>query len=220
MGPLKRRIQVFESHHPFIGPAFWIATIHYFVVQIIAAAYWTTPFSLKDNVISDLGNTACGMYAGRYVCSPLHQWMNASFIILGLLMVLGSILIYYGFRKHLGTVITFQLMGWAGIGAVMVGLFAENTVPALHFVGALFALLLGNLAILLFGFVLGLHGWFRVYTIATGIVTLTALGLYFLQIYLGLGPGGMERLAAYPQTLWLIVFGVFLSGDRYKKHAQ
>jgi hypothetical protein len=29
--------------------------------------------------------------------------------------------------------------------------------------------------------------------------------------YLGLGEGGMERIVAYPQTLWLIFFGTYLS---------
>lgn len=211
-----KRIAIFTNKYPLVGPTFWIATVHYFVVQIIAAAYWLTPFSLRDNPISDLGNSACGEYAMRYVCSPLYTWMNASFILLGLLMIAGSTLIDEGFRRSKGSHIAFILMGLAGFGAVLVGMFPENTIPALHFIGAILAILVGNIAVLMFGFVLGLHGWFRTYTIATGLITIAATVLFFFGIYLGLGEGGMERLAAYPQTLWLIVFGVYLSRDRYR----
>lgn len=220
MARMLNRIQIFRNRHPFVGPAVWIATLHYFVAQIAAAGYWTTPFSYKENLISDLGNTACAEYSGRYVCSPLFTWMNASFVVLGLLMAVGSALIYCGFRKTTGSAIAFMMMGFAGIGTMLVGLFPENTIAPLHFIGALLALLVGNVAVLLFGFVLGLHGWFRVYTIATGVITLTALILFYAQVYLGIGPGGMERVAAYPQTIWLIVFGVYLSKDRFKEVAH
>lgn len=213
-----QRIHVFENRYPLVGPTFWIATVHYFVVQVIAAAYWHMPsYSWKDNVISDLGNTVCGEYAERFVCSPMHTWMNASFILLGLLMIAGSTLIYEGFRRNAGSFIAFTFMAVAGFGTILVGLFPENTISELHFVGALLPFTLGNIAIIMFGFVLGLHGWFKYYTLASGAVALAALPLFMSGVYLGLGEGGMERVVAYPQTLWLIVFGVYLSRDRYRE---
>jgi len=48
-----------------IGGACWaVGVIQYAVAQVVAAA-WTRPYSLRSNCISDLGNTACGMFPGR-----------------------------------------------------------------------------------------------------------------------------------------------------------
>src|ERR1043166_10163892 len=76
-----------------IGAAVWLLAIQFFISQFVVQSAWTTPFSVTENYISDLGNTACGPYpAGSrmYVCSPWHALMNASFIILGLTILLRS----------------------------------------------------------------------------------------------------------------------------------
>ena len=52
---------------------------------------WPRPYNISRNTISDLGNTACGTWKGRYVCSPLHDLMNGSFIALGITMLLGAL---------------------------------------------------------------------------------------------------------------------------------
>jgi hypothetical protein len=43
-----------------LGGGSWILTLLYFIGQAVAQAAWTTPYSLIDNRVSDLGNTACG----------------------------------------------------------------------------------------------------------------------------------------------------------------
>lgn len=189
---------------------------HYFVTQIVVANAWDTPFSLSQNPISDLGNTACGLYSARYVCSPLHDLMNASFIVLGAFMGFGSALIYNGFKKTTGSYIGFSLMTIAGFGTVLVGLFPENTISGLHGLGALLVFLLGNLALVVLGSVLDMPKLLRYYTLLSGFVGLLALILYGLKNYLGLGDGGMERLVAYPQTFWLIIFGIYISSHHYR----
>lgn len=217
-----KRIRIFTNKYPNVGPTFWVVTVQYFIIQAVAMAYWLTPtsYSLRHNPISDLGNTMCGEYATRYVCSPLHDWMNASFILLGLLMIAGSTLLYEEFRKNVGSAIGFVLMAIAGFGTILVGVFPENTISQLHFLGALLVFLLGNIALVIFGFALNLHGWFRVFTIACGVISLIALPLFYFQIYLGLGEGGMERVVAYPQTIWLIFFGLYMTRNRFKSAAR
>jgi hypothetical membrane protein len=49
-----------------------------------------------------------------------------------------------------------------------------------------------------------------VYSIASGTVGLLATVLFVSGYYLGVGIGGMERLAAYVLPVWLIVVGVSL----------
>ncbi len=108
-------------------------------------------------------------------------------------------------------------MAMAGLGTVLVGLFPENTIAALHEIGAALPFFIGNLGIVILGITLGLPKGMRFYSLATGIVALIALGLFFSGTYLGLGVGGMERLTAYPQTIWLIVFGLYMSRKHFSK---
>jgi len=206
-----RMIKVFTDQYPFAGPSFWIASVQYFVVQLVAMLAWTTPFSLRTNVISDLGNTACGAYGDRFVCSPLHWLMNASFIILGVTMIVGATLIYQEFKETRGSLIGFGFMGLAGAGTIIVGLFPENSVASLHFIGAILPFLVGNLGLVIFAVVLDLSKTLRIYTLVSGVISLVALGFYLTHIYFGLGQGGMERVVAYPQTIWLIVFGLYMT---------
>ncbi len=191
---------------PLAGPLCWIASIQYFIVQIIVARAWQVAYSLGRNPISDLGNTVCGDYGARYVCSPLHGWMNLSFIVLGITMIAGSVLIYQAYRQ---SATGFGLMALAGLGTLLVGAFPENTVAVWHELGAALPFLLGNLALVILGLRLAMPRPLRLYTIASGCIALLALVLFLSHHYLGLGIGGMERLVAYPQTLWLIIFGLY-----------
>ncbi len=210
MRPAKM-VQIFTDRYPFFGPAIWILSIQYFITQVVVAHAWIMHYSLASNAISDLGNTVCGSYGGRYVCSPLHSLMNASFIMLGLTMATGAWLIYQEFQESIGSLVGFSLMAIAGVGTVVVGLFPENTVSSLHIFGAALPFLLGNIGLVVLGRTLDLPKALRLFTLISGVVSLVALALLVSHHYLGIGFGGMERLTAYPQTLWLIVFGIYIS---------
>ena len=210
-----RLIRTFNDRYPLVGPSFWILSVQYFVAQFVVARHWTTAFSLSRNTISDLGNTVCGPYGGRLVCSPLHDWMNASFILLGLTMIIGSGLIYHEFRRGTASRIGFGFMAVAGFGTVLVGLFPENTVSTLHILGAALPFLIGNIGIVVLGLILELPHTLKIYTVLSGLIALVALVFFTTGHYLDLGVGGMERLTGYPQTLWLIVFGLYMSSNRF-----
>jgi hypothetical membrane protein len=197
-----------------LGAALYVASIQYFLAQLLVARRWSPPYSLARNTISDLGNTACGRYGGRLVCSPLHGVMNASFVVLGAAMVAGSALIWRGHGRGGGagraTAGGLGLMGASGAGVVLVGLFPENSVPALHGTGAGLSFVLGNAGIIVLGWALRLPPGLRVYSLLSGAGALAALGCFVSGQYLGLGEGGLERVVAYPQTIWLIVIGLYL----------
>jgi hypothetical membrane protein len=212
-----RKIKTFTDRYPFVGPVMWMLTVEYFILQLIVARAWVYPYSIANNTISDLGNTACGIYDGRYVCSPLHSLMDTSFILLGSFMLLGSILIYQEFRETRLALVGFGCMFVAGVGSLLVGIFPENTIGSLHFLGASLPFLVGNLGMIVLGSVLALPLSLRVYTIVSGTVSLIALLLFVTHNYAGLGAGGMERIVAYPQTVWLIFFGIYISKNHYKK---
>jgi hypothetical membrane protein len=206
-----KMVEVFTDRYPLIGPMIWILSIQYFITQFLVAHAWAIHYSLRLNAISDLGNSACGIYAARYVCSPLHGFMNASFIMLGLTMAAGSLLIYQEFKESTASLVGFSLLAIAGFGTVLVGLFPENSNIALHALGAAMPFLLGNIGLLILGIVLPLPKSLRFITILFGVVSLLAFFLLVSRQYFGLGFGGIERIVAYPQTLWLILFGFYIS---------
>jgi hypothetical membrane protein len=210
-------IKTFSDRYPLIGPAIWILCVQYFIVQIIVAVDFKTAYSLRFNTISDLGNSVCGEYSRMYVCSPLHNLMNASFILLGVTMASGSLLIYQEFKEKTATLIGFSCMAIGGLGAIIVGLFPENTVSFLHTFGASLPFLLGNLALVIFSFSLAIPRILRYYTLLSGAIALIALTLFITQHYFGFGIGGMERLVAYPQTIWLVIFGIYISSNHISK---
>lgn len=194
----------------WLGPVLWISSIQYFIIQLIVISAWTVPHSWSDNFISDLGNTECGTYAGLAVCSPLHALMNVSFITFGVAMLAGAVLLARHFSKTKLSSTGFCLMVLAGVGTIFVGVFPENTIGWLHMFGAILGLGVGNLSVLLLGIGLReIHPALRTYTIASGVVSLSAFILFASGIYLELGRGGMERMVSYPFTVWMIVFGLY-----------
>lgn len=219
MHPFKK-VQTFTDKYPYIGPGIWILCAQYFAAQIYVARAWGGGFSWLHNTISDLGNTECAVYNQRNVCSPQHSIMNISFGILGIAMMLGALLIYREFKKGNSNKLGFSGMAAAGLGALMVGVFPENTISSLHYTGALLSFLVGNASILLLGFSLNIPKSLRYYTIATGIITLTALVFFITNFTPGVGLGGMERIVGYPQTLWLIVFGIYISRNHYMQQIR
>ncbi len=135
--------------------------------------------------------------------------MNVSFLVLGVTMIVGSIVL----RQSLSTRarrLGFLFMAIAGVGVVVVGIFPENTVSALHGLGATLPFTIGNVGVIVLGLSLALPRALRLITLTLGTIALAALGFYASSHYLGLGEGGIERLVAYPQTAWLILLGAYL----------
>jgi hypothetical membrane protein len=204
------------------GAVVWISAVQFFIAQIVAQAAWTAPFSLRSNFISDLGNTVCGFFptgSESYVCSPWHAGMNASFIFLGLTIVLGIALLCEFFPKGTARTAGCGLLIAAGLGNVAVGVFPENENGLGHKLGAVIYFILGNIGMVSLGFALrrdrdrsGLAAFSRV----SGAVGLSATALFLSDHYLGIGIGGMERVAAYPLPIWLIAAGlaILLSGKK------
>ena len=187
----------------------WLFSWQYFVCQIIVAASWREPYSLANNYISDLGNTVCGPYQLNYVCSPLHLLMNLSFVVQGIILIVGAILLA---RRHSADIwLRWGLIGLGigGIGSIFVGLFPENTLEYIHYTGAILAFVAGNLGLIILSkSQLSLTPALRCLSSAGGIIGLFALMLIAAHQYIGLGIGGLERVVAYPQTLWVIAYAI------------
>jgi hypothetical membrane protein len=195
------------------GAIVWMLAIQFFIAQAIVQSAWTTPFSLSTNYISDLGNTVCGPYpagSSRYVCSPWHAGMNASFISLGVIILVGAALIYRAFLAGRTRTLGLALLALAGPGEILVGLFPENVNITPHSIGAAAHFVSGNLGIVVLGITIAAtrrQPRRAISSISLGSLGLLATALFVSGYYLGLGIGGMERIAAYPLPLWLILVG-------------
>lgn len=212
--PHLRKIYVFIDKFPLVGPLVWLLVGQYFAAQLVVASDWWPGYSWRQNVISDLGNTACGSYAGRFVCSPQHALMNISFILVGAAMAIVSFLIYLEFQRCRASLAAFVCLAVGGFGCLLVGLFPENTISQLHAMGAFLALVIGNVGIIALSLAIKRAlKVVRLYTFMSGVISLSAFLLFSSGIYFGLGPGGMERLASYTQSLWLILFGLYMTSS-------
>jgi hypothetical membrane protein len=196
------------------GAILWIVGVLEFIVgMIVTQLGWTTPYSLQNNYISDLGAVYCGEYAGRYVCSPWHDVFNISIILLGVLLILGTILLRTGFPPRTSRTLGLGLLVVAGIGAIGVGLSPEDVNLRVHTVSALLAFAGGGLALVVLGFAMFRDTrWdgFRAFSIFCGLIGLVALVLFVAGVYGPLGVGGMERLIVAPVLLWALVCGLHL----------
>lgn len=205
---------------PTVGAALWLLCFQYFVAEQVARHGWSTPYSMVSNYISDLGAVACRMHAGSglWVCSPLHRLMNASFILQGMLIFFGAVLVRSRFPAGRVWTAARWLIAIAGPGVLLVGLYPEDVNLPVHDVGAIAHFLCGNLGVALLG--LAMSRWsprtrlVGSLSVFAGLVGLTATLLFFADIDLGLGVGGMERIAAYPLPLWLTAMGAFLLSTR------
>lgn len=193
-----------------LGPVLYVSSIQFFAVQVVVALRWNPPYSLSRDTISDLGNTACGTFNGRFVCSPLHGLMNASFVALGVAMAAGSVLISRQLARSRAATVGLAAMAVSGTGVIIVGIFPENSIPAFHGLGAAIPFTVGNAALIIVAAAPIMPLAWRVYSFLSGMLALLALVYYASGHYLGLGEGGIERVVAYPQTVWLIVTGLYM----------
>lgn len=157
-------------------------------------------YSVSANYISDLGATC------RTTCTiqePASLVFNSTVIVLGILGITSSYFLYRATRWKPLTL----LLALSGIGAVGVGLFSETT-GVVHSVVSLIVFLFGGLSAILSYRVQETP--LKYASILLGILTLVALTLFTVGYYASLGPGGMERMIAYPALLWFVGFGAYL----------
>jgi hypothetical membrane protein len=185
------------------GTLFFIAATQFILCLIIAEALYPG-YSVSSNYISDLG------------VGPSAIIFNASVFLLGLLILTGTYL-----QRHNQNLKTLNiLLLLMAIGAMGVGIFTKNftlthgavSSAAFFFAGlsaiASFKVLPKPLSLI--SIILGAMTLTALVLFSAGIITsgsLTSTTAYDSAFYLGLGPGGMERMIVYPAIMWLAGFG-------------
>ncbi|MFF4044928.1 DUF998 domain-containing protein [Streptomyces sp. NPDC001816] len=187
-----------------------MGVVQFFVLHGVVESAWARPYSWARNNISDLGNAHCAWQPDpepRYVCSPEHALMNVSFVTLGVLFVAGVLLTGALWRRGAAATASRLLLAGVGAGFVLAGLAPADVHENQHVLGALLIMATGNLGLLLSGAALDVARPLRRGSGLLGALALTAFGLFLSRHYLGLGMGGMERVAAFPLLVWAVALG-------------
>jgi hypothetical membrane protein len=182
-----------NENRSLLGALLFVGAAQFILVIVIAEARHPG-YNVATNALSNLG---VGQTALLF---------NASMAAFGALTLIGSLL----GRRTLGTGLTITL-AVAGACAVGVGLFPETT-GAPHDVFAIAAFFFGAVSAIISYRVL--RPPLSHFSVGLGIMALVAIVLLLTQHDVGIGPGGMERLIAYPIFVWALGFGGSLIGAK------
>jgi hypothetical membrane protein len=189
---------VTDSRYRWGGLA-WVLTLQFFVVEAIAASRYGG-YSYSANVISDLGTAG----------SSARLLMNASFVLQGLLIAAGALLLGPGLSGAGGR-LARALLVVSGLGVLLVGLFPSDGNATVHEIAAGTHFIGGGVGLIALAY--GLRP--RSEALGTVLALLGLAGvigtIFFSSVvFLGLGEGGMERVAGYVIPIGLAVAGVAL----------
>jgi hypothetical membrane protein len=224
------------STRQYIGAWSVLSVLQYFAAEAAVIGDWAGPeaYDLRTGYISDLGALNCGIFDGRQVCSPLNWLMNSSFVVQGLGMLLGALLLSSGLlcvaavgdlrvqrrrKPWLAAVWVRILTGTAGAGTVIVGLVPEDVGSGWHIAGAVMYFLAGAAALLVLGILWLRKTPFAWFILACGAVSLAALvtgGLTGMDVP---EPGTLERLMGYPVTVGMATAGLVIA-QRVHRHRK
>jgi len=177
-----------------IGGALIFGFITQFAIAMIIVESLYPNYSVSSNPISDLGVGTTG---------PLF---NTSIALAGGAVIVASYVLF----KVLRSKPFLALVGLAGLGALLVGIFNESF-GEIHGIAADLTFIAGSIsAIYSFRFVRPPMNYFA---IVLGLFSLGAISVSVAGSTLGLGNGGIERMIVYPFMLWGIGFGGYLLGN-------
>ncbi len=188
------------SDRKLAGLLFFVGAVQC-IVGISLAEETYSGYSVSLNYISDLGATCKN--GTCTIVEPSSIIFNTTVALLGGLAIVGS---YFLFRSTRQTTLAVLLI-LAGIGGVGVGLFPETTGIA-HVIVSFIVFFFGGVSAIASYKVQEVP--MNYLSILLGAITLATLGLFTTGNYAGLGPGGMERMIAYPALLWAVGFGAHL----------
>ena len=195
------------------GVLFLMASAQFMLGLVIAEASYSD-YSVADNYISDLG------------VGPSSMVFNSSAFLFGVLSLIGA----YFLPRTVDFMRLTVLLILMAIGAMGVGIFT-SAFTTIHGVVSLMAFGFGGLSAIASFKVSKLP--LSAISVILGVVTLGALALFagglvttgsltssdppVSEFFLGIGPGGMERIILYPALIWLNLFSGHLIASSEKQ---
>ncbi|HTZ61272.1 MAG TPA: DUF998 domain-containing protein [Thermoplasmata archaeon] len=193
-----------------------VGTLEFVVGMVVAQIGYGSAYSLSNNLISDLGVTACGVVdgTGRYACSPWWYVFDGTLVVFGAMITAGLLRARSAFGPARFGSLGAALLVVNALGVLAAGAIPENVGYAAHSAFALIAFAAGSVGLIVVA--IGLYrapefgpSW-AAYSTGSGVVGVIALALFIGGNDVGLGAGGMERLIVAPILLWFLLCGAQL----------
>lgn len=187
-----------------LGLILWAVQPLYLVVEAVAAALARAPYSLLHNTISDLGATTCTEipYPAQdvAVCSPAHAAVNASFVVFGLTVALGSVLLHPALPRRRSASAAIWCWVLAGLSTVGAGLTPVDRALDLHALVSMPGIVVTGLATMFSGIALTDRRKRWHWLTAMGVVAAVSGAVMLVRLEVDWG-GLLERVAVWPAAL-------------------
>jgi len=186
------------------GIALIVGSLYYIVAEAVSATFFNASFfnTYVFHAISELGIPNLN--------SPLFWLMNSAFILVGLTLIFGY---FYRLKdlivKNKVAISIFTLI--TGLGVIIVGLIhgGNPLTSGYHTLGAVMAILGGNILLVLISKSMDDFGAYQKITLILGILGLIAFWIMFFILKNPYMPV-FERLSVYTLIIWSFLTGLFL----------
>lgn len=161
----------------------------YVATEVVVAAATTGGYGFARDTVSRLGEVGC---SAAY-CSPRQELMNGSFVVFGVLLVLGATLLH----RRLGLTVT-ALLVVSGLSSVATGLAPQDQDATLHLLAAAPLFVAQPLALLLLGARVRQEQPRAARALTTTGAVTAAAAVAFIAFGDTPVTGALERLALWP----------------------
>lgn len=186
------------------GIIFLVGSLYYLLSEAISATFFNASIfnTYIFHTISELG-----IPNGN---SPLFWLMNSAFILVGLTLIFGS---FYNFKDYIikNKIVFYIFSLITGLGVIIVGLIhgGNPLTSGYHTLGAVMAILGGNIMLVMVSRSMDEFGRFQKATLLLGIIGLVAFWAMFFNMGNAYMPV-LERLSVYTLIIWSFLTGVYL----------
>ncbi|PPJ60901.1 hypothetical protein CBER1_06213 [Cercospora berteroae] len=199
----------------FITPAIYFGT-EFYVSQEYSPSY-----SYKEHYTSQLAVSEeyVEKKTGRLAVSPRGNLMNLMFFVHGILYLLGQRLLLNSFKapklaKARTIAAVAYMIGTTLLAAIPAGDKEEEAgLAPFHILGAVLAIVLGNVNSLLTGIAAERWGLHKVVSLISGVVGLVSFVAFIAVGEKGTTPGLYQRASIYPIEAWMFFTADMLMGE-------
>lgn len=186
------------------GIAFIIGSLYYILAEAVSATYFNASLfnTYIFHTISELG-----IPNGN---SPLFWLMNSAFILIGLTLIFGD---FYKFKDYIikNKTVFYILTLITGLGVIIVGLIhgGNPLTSGYHTLGAVMAILGGNVLLILISRSMADFDGFQKLTLVLGVMGFIVFWIMFFNMKSVYMPV-FERLSVYTLIIWSFSAGLYL----------
>lgn len=198
-----------------IGFISWISLIIYFIIEYFVIRATTTPYDYLVQPMSDLGVTTCGsetyVLATYEICSPYHLLMNWTFTFTGIVIFVGALFLHQCWNDSKLTRVATALLVTYGISYTTSGIVPADISFLWHTLLALPGMFVQIPALLIIGRSMRIRmPKLSLWTFTCALINISILILLFLQPFIGLPGGLLQRMLYGSVYLWMIITAIML----------